>query len=182
MASAAVVAEAVAEEEHPVAGKWLKWLDLESMHGWWLRRKHFHASFMKDITEQIRLSEETHHHGELVVAIEAAMPSHVKSSAERALEVFGRLRVWETPHNTGVLLYIALDRHKIEIIADKGLKSAEHEWKAVCSGLELRFSEDQYQEGLTEAVIGLEAILAQYCAQEAGENGPNFLPDSPVML
>lgn len=182
MASAAVAAEAVAVEEHPVAGKWLKWLDLDSVHGWWLRRKHFHTGFMKEITEQIRLSEEKHHHGELVIGIEAVMPSHVKNSAERALEVFGRLRVWDTPHNTGVLLYIALDRHKIEIIADKGLKMADHEWKAICSALELRFSEDKYQEGLTEAVIGLEAILVKYCGQQGGDNGSNYLPDAPVML
>lgn len=165
-----------------MAGKWLKWLDLDSLHGRWLRRKYFHAKFMEELTGQIRQSEEQHHHGELVIGIEAVTPSHIRHSTDRAHEVFGRLRVWDTPLKTGVLLYIALDSQKIEIIADRGIKAGSHEWEAVCQGLEFRFAEGKYQEGITEAVIRLEAILAQYCAQEPGENGPNYLPDAPVML
>ena len=92
---------------------------LAQIEGQWLRRRHFNAEVMAHVAERIRRSEEGHS-GELVLAIEAVMPSHESDSYQRALEVYGRLRVWDTPLNSGVLLYLALDQRRIEIIADRG--------------------------------------------------------------
>ena len=35
--------------------------------------------------------------------------------------MFGKLRVWDTEHNNGVLIYLLLAEHRIEIVADRGL-------------------------------------------------------------
>ena len=35
--------------------------------------------------------------------------------------MFGKLRVWDTEHNNGVLIYLLLAEHAIEIVADRGL-------------------------------------------------------------
>ena len=86
-------------------GKWRELTGWSSIEGQWLRRKHFTPEVLAHIAERIRQAEQGHT-GELVVAIEAVMPAHERNSRLRALEVFGRLGVWDTPLNTGVLLYI----------------------------------------------------------------------------
>ena len=35
--------------------------------------------------------------------------------------MFGKLRVWDTEHNNGVLIYLLLAEHCIEIVADRGI-------------------------------------------------------------
>ena len=40
----------------------------------------------------------------------------------RALEVFAHLRVWDTEHNNGVLIYVQLADRTVEIVADRGLR------------------------------------------------------------
>ncbi|MFA7670496.1 MAG: TPM domain-containing protein, partial [Burkholderiaceae bacterium] len=129
-----------------------------SLEGQWLRRRHFTAEVLALIAERIRESERDHS-GELVVAIEAVSPIHERDSRMRALEVFGRLRVWDTDERSGVLLYLALDRHRIEIISDRGVPADAHEWEAVCTRLQARMAEKLYAEGILGAIEDIEAIM-----------------------
>lgn len=118
-----------------------------------------------------------------MVAVEAVSPSHEPSSQLRALEVFGRLRVWDTPRNTGVLLYLALDRHAIELIADRGVAAPEPVWEAVCSQLQVRFQHGDYAAGVLAAVDAIESALALYCEPlREGEANADDLPNEPVLL
>jgi uncharacterized membrane protein len=70
-------------------------------------------------------SSETRHRGEIRVCVEAGLPlSYLWRDAtprERALAMFGKLRVWDTEHNSGVLIYLLLAERAIEIVADRGL-------------------------------------------------------------
>jgi uncharacterized membrane protein len=76
------------------------------------------------------------HSGEIRVCVEAGLPlSYLWRGAtarERAVTMFGKLRVWDTEHNNGVLIYLLLAEHAIEIVADRGL--ARHvpqaQWEA----------------------------------------------------
>ena len=65
------------------------------------------------------------HSGQVCFAIEAALPlARVWSGItprERALEVFGFLRVWDTERNDGVLVYLLLADRDVEIVADRGI-------------------------------------------------------------
>src|SRR5690606_6131876 len=126
---------------------------------------------------------EQQHTGELVVVIEGVMPKHETDSRMRALEVFGRMRAWDTPLNTGVLLYLALDKHAIEIIADRGIAATDSDWAYVCSELQTRLAQGDFIEGVLAAIDAIEQVLLRSCpAMVAGDPARNDLPDAPVML
>ncbi|MBB5216472.1 TPM domain-containing protein [Parapusillimonas granuli] len=163
-------------------GIWKEFTGWAGLEGQWLRRKHFSHETLAQIAERIRQSERDHT-GELVVAVEAVTPAHVSGSEQRALEVFGRLRVWDTPLNTGVLLYLALDRHHIEIIADRGIAAPDDLWAQVCERLQAALREKQYAAGILAAVDDIEAILKTRSAPlPSGAGHVNDLPDEPVLL
>lgn len=163
-------------------GKWKEFTGWASVEGQWLRRKHFTPEVLAHIAERIKQCE-AHHTGELMVAVEAVSPAHEPDSRQRALEVFGRLRVWDTPLNTGVLLYLALDRHSIQIIADRGIAADSELWSQVCDRLQARLQRKDYAAGLLAAVQDIEDILVGRCPPLAvGQAGRNDLPDEPVLL
>src|SRR5690606_32263714 len=108
----------------PKGLNWKEVTGVAGLEGHWLRRKYFSPVVLQALAERIHASE-AGHTGELVLAVEAVSPLHEPDSHARALEVFGRLRVWDTPHNTGVLLYLALDRHHIQVIADRGVTAPD---------------------------------------------------------
>ncbi len=70
-------------------------------------------------------ASEALHSGEIRLSIEAGLPwSYLRRDAtprDRAVTIFGKLRVWDTEHNNGVLIYLLLAEHAIEIVADRGL-------------------------------------------------------------
>ena len=72
-------------------------------------------------------ASESRHSGEIRVCVEAGLPlSYVRRAApvrERAVMMFGKLRVWDTEHNNGVLIYLLLAEHAIEIVADRGVNT-----------------------------------------------------------
>lgn len=163
----------------------VNWKELSgwaSVQGQWLRRRHFNAEVLGHLAEQIRKGEENHS-GELVVAIEAVLPAHEADSAQRALEVFGRLRVWDTPLNSGVLLYLALGQRRIHIIADRGIQADPAQWAQICQQLEKDLAAREYLSGLLSAVSAIETVLQQGApAQTPGTASINALPDEPVLL
>lgn len=153
-----------------------------TVRGHWLRRRHFTAGFLARIADQIREAE-LDHTGELMVAVEAVSPAHERNSHLRALEVFGRLRVWDTPHNTGVLLYLALDKRRIELIADRGVPVPNAVWERIHDQLRACLQRGEYAAGIKAAVDVIEQALRTHCAPlSAGELNSNDLPDRPVML
>lgn len=161
---------------------WKLLTGVASLEAYWLRRKYFHDEALNQITAHIRQSE-TQHSGELMVAIETITPSHEPDSRMRALEVFGRLRTWDTPLNTGVLLYLSLDKGRIEIIADRGVSAPPGAWQDVCLMLQQRFSAGDYMPGLLNAIDMIEAVLRRGCpASGDAVAETNVLPDEPVML
>lgn len=189
---AAQVVEAVAAVAvvPPVAGKegsmqkrfWKQVTGVAKLEAYWLRRTHFHDEALNRITAHIRQSE-ARHTGELMVAIETITPEHEPDSRLRALEVFGRLRTWDTPLNTGVLLYLSLDKARIEIIADRGIDAPAQEWEGVCALLQQRLAAGDYIPGLLQAIDRIEAILRRGCPPASqSDSDSNILPDEPVML
>lgn len=163
-------------------GNWKQAIGWASLEAQWLRRRHFTPELLAHIAERIRRSE-VGHAGELMVAIEAVSPGHEPDSRQRALEVFGRLRVWDTPLNSGVLLYLALDKHHIHIIADRGIAAPDDLWAGVCDHLQRRLHAKDYAGGLLAAVDEIETVLRTRApVLEAGAVDLNDLPDEPVFL
>ncbi len=180
MVSAAEAVDQVVVEVLRVAGNFLHKIGLGHWHGIYLKRRFFTDAVLTRLTEEITQSE-ARHAGELVLAVEAHPPAKELSSHERALEVFGRLRVWDTPYSTGVLLYLNLALHTIEIVADKGVAVNDEEWKLVCKTLSQALASGQYEDGLKKAILAIEQLLANACG-DLPINADNALVDKPVLL
>ena len=132
-------------------------------------------------------ASEAQHSGEIRVCIEAGLPlSYVKRDAtarERAVAMFAKLRVWDTEDNNGVLIYLLLAEHAIEIVADRGLSrhaDAAH-WQRVVAAMRGAFQGGQFEAGLNQAVDAVDAVLTKHFALGAGEANPNELPDAPYL-
>jgi uncharacterized membrane protein len=151
----------------------------------WAARRAFPARVASRIEKAIRESERQHL-GELRFVLEGGLPllflSAKKPARARAEDLFSRLRVWDTEHNSGVLIYVQLVDRRIEIIADRGIaaKVAEAEWSAICRTMEMSFRNGKFTEGALEAIERCTALLARHFPSR-GEHR-NELPDRPVFL
>lgn len=160
-----------------------RWRPVAEWHGHRLLRRHFGPAVMARLHEAIR-GAERRHLGEIVIAVEAAAPPHLRDSRTRALEVFGRLRVWDTAQATGVLLYLLLADHRIEIVADRGVTAQIDDavWPRVCAALQDQFQAGRYEQGVLEALAAIDAELLRAWPAAPGETNPDELPDGPVIL
>lgn len=131
---------------------------------------------------QVRTSEQRHS-GEIRLSVEASLPLsdlwRGLRPRERALQLFGQLRVWDTEANNGVLIYLLLAEHAIEIVADRGLARhvATAQWDGLVAGMRERFRAGQFEQGLAEAVAAVDTLLAQHFPLDGGRANPNELPD-----
>jgi uncharacterized membrane protein len=151
----------------------------------WQVRRAFPQSVLKAIEAAIKSSEQAHA-GQIRVAVEGALHSAALwrglSARDRAIEVFSLLRVWDTQDNNGVLVYVLLADHAVEIVADRGIhtKVGEHEWRKICQGMETAFRQGRFESG---AVAGINAIADWIAAHfPPGADMTNELPDRPVVL
>jgi uncharacterized membrane protein len=130
---------------------------------------------------------EGRHFGEIVFAVEAALPLSIVlravQSRDRAHLVFSQLRVWDTADNTGVLIYVLLADRAIEIVADRGIAArvAQAEWDAICAAMRAQFVAGEFERGAVEGVDAVNALLTRHFPSD-GKTNPNELPDAPVLL
>jgi uncharacterized membrane protein len=130
-------------------------------------------------------ASERHHSGEIRVCVEAGLPPSYlwrgASARERAIAMFGKLRVWDTENNNGVLIYLLLAEHNIEIVADRGLDRhvGAAGWQQILEAMRAAFRAGHFEEGLNQAVDAVDALLVRHFPLERGAPNPNELPDSP---
>jgi len=140
---------------------------------------------MKAIEKAIG-EEELRHGGQMRVAVEAALPlaDVVRGigSRERAIGWFGRLGVWDTQHNAGVLIYLLLADRRVELIADRGIhgKVGSAAWEAICGEMQQEFARGQFERGVVIGVRAVSDLLAAHFPPTADRR--NELPDKPVVL
>lgn len=133
-------------------------------------------------------ASERRHSGEIRICVEAGLPwSYLRrhaSARERAVTLFGKLRVWDTEHNNGVLIYLLLAEHAIEIVADRGIDAhvSAEEWAAMARRMAAAFREGRFEDGLTQALEEVSALLVAHFALAEGQADRNELPDAPVVL
>ena len=149
-------------------------------------RRKFSAPVLDAIQKAIAAGERRHS-GQVMFAVEGALPAldlaRGRSARDRAHEVFAHLRVWDTQHNSGVLVYVQLVDRRIEIVADRGIaaKVAQPEWDAICREMEAAFREGRFAEGALDAIGRCTALLARHFPS-GGRRNRNELPDRPVLL
>ncbi len=131
-------------------------------------------------------ASERRHQGEIRVCIEAGLPladlRRGASARERAVALFGRLGVWDTEQNNGVLIYLLLAERAIEIVADRGLdrRVDEAAWQRILDTMRGAFAGGRFEAGLNEAIDAVDALLVRHFPHPPGEAGRNELPDAPV--
>ena len=132
-------------------------------------------------------ASERRHGGEIRVCVEAGLPlSYLWRGAtarERAVAMFGKLRVWDTEANNGVLIYLLMAEHAIEIVADRGLARVvpQAHWQELVAGMREAFRGGRFEEGLSQAVDAADAMLAMHFPLAEGQADANELPDRPYL-
>ena len=153
-------------------------------HGWRARRD-FPPRVLERIEQAIKKGEATHS-GQVRFVVEGALDGaplfRGQPARERALDIFAQLRIWDTAHNNGVLIYLLLADRNVEIIADRGIdaKVGAAGWESICRQMEAEFRAANFERG---AIKGIEAVsrqLAKHFSSAGG--GPNELPDAPVVI
>lgn len=149
--------------------------------------KHVLPSASLARIEQAIKQSEMNHDGEILFAVEASLNlvSLLKkqSARERAIDIFSLLRVWDTQHDNGVLIYLLLADHDVEIVADRGIhtKVGHGEWEKICHEMEIAFQTEQFEKGVLTAINTISNHLEKHFPVRLIKS-KNELPDRPVIL
>ena len=151
----------------------------------WRARRNFPPEVLAAIERAIKAGEATHS-GQVRFVVEGALDGKPlfrdQPARERALDIFSHLRVWDTAHNNGVLIYLLLADRKVEIVADRGIdaKLGAAGWKKICADMETDFKAGNFAGGV---IRGIEAVSRQLAAHFPAHRGDrNELPDAPVVI
>jgi len=155
----------------------------------WFDERDTKRALKPDVVQRLRqrvAASERAHSGEIRLCVEAGLPLSYLwrglTARDRAVTMFGKLRVWDTEHNNGVLIYLLLAEHAIEIVADRGLSRhvSPEQWRAIVQGMGDAFRSERYEDGLLQAVAAVTALLVRHFPCD-GQDNPNELPDEPVL-
>ena len=164
-------------------------------------KQHIGPDMLLRLTQRVAASEHRHT-GQLRICVEAALPMSylwrlggnatlAQLIRQRAVMLFSKLRVWDTEHNNGVLIYLQLAERAVEIVADRGLSRQipQQEWQAMTLSMSAAFGSGRFEDGLTQALEEVSALLVTFfpaTARTAGEGQHDEpldnLPDEPVLL
>ena len=149
------------------------------------RSRAFPAATLDTLERAISASE-TRHAGELRFVVEGALAPLAawrgQTARQRAIEVFSALRIWDTEHNNGVLIYLLMADRQIEIVADRGIQArvGAAVWNTLCQRLEARFGSGEFGDGALECIEAVTGELARHFPPDGHPH--NELPDRVVLL
>lgn len=121
--------------------------------------KSFSAEQQKKIVDAI-VSAERKSSAEIRVHIEKRCKGDV---LDRAVDVFGQLKMNKTELKNGVLIYVAMKDHKTAIIGDENInKLVRREfWDNAYNAMKAHFSQSEFTEGICAAIMLLESEFAE---------------------
>jgi len=141
---------------------------------------------MDNIQKAIAASE-AKHSGEIRFAVEASLDIGPlwKGLAvrERAIQVFSDLRIWDTAANNGVLIYLLLADHDVEIVADRGIASklVAEKWETICQSMEKSLRAGKFEEAVLRAVEDVGRHLETHFPPKGGAD-TDELPNKPLII
>ncbi|MDO8178918.1 MAG: TPM domain-containing protein [Undibacterium sp.] len=153
----------------------------------WQVNRLFPRKSLLAIEQAISISENTHL-GEIRFVVEGALDGTPllkgQSARARAIDVFAQLRIWDTEHNTGVLIYLLLADRDVEIVADRGIVAKTHasEWENICHRMETAFKHGDYEDGVLNGIQDVTQQLIKHFPKAGGASDSNELSDQPVKL
>jgi uncharacterized membrane protein len=155
------------------------------LSGPWRVRRFFSDTAMRNIEAEIRHNE-TSHTGEIRFAVEAALhPLELmtgKTPRQRAIELFAAMNVWDTEANNGVLIYLLLADHDVEIVADRGINRhvGAQGWEVICHEMEAAFRRGEFEAGTLKGIRQIGKVLLEHFPADGANK--NELPDAPLVL
>ena len=156
-------------------------------------RRVIAPAMLQRLAQQVADSE-SRHSGQIRICVEASLPMSYlwrQGSAntisqlirQRALMLFGKLRIWDTENNNGVLVYLLLAEKAIEIVADRGLSRhvPPQDWQAMTQRMQAAFHEGHFEAGLTQALDEVSMLLLTHFPVTADGRYTNELPNEPFL-
>ena len=159
---------------------WRQILFVPLLHSQWLT-----AAAKARLTDKVT-SAERGHRGEVFLIIENHLPiqeAYHLGCRDRAIDLFSEYRVWDTEENTGVLVYVNICEHQLEIVADRGISAhvSPTVWRAMCEKAASGIAHKKTEESLSELLDEVGQVLRQYYHLEDNPEG-NELTDTVVFL
>ncbi|HEV7635792.1 MAG TPA: TPM domain-containing protein [Bradyrhizobium sp.] len=151
----------------------------------WRVRRIFPACVLAAIEQAIKAGETTHS-GQVRFVVEGALDGKPlfrdQPARERALDIFSQLRIWDTAHNNGVLIYLLLADRQVEIVADRGIDArvGAAGWEKICTDMESDFRAGDFEAGVIRGIAAVSRQLAAHFPKHGA--GRNELPDAPVVI
>ena len=150
-------------------------------------RRALPADTLQRLADRVTASEKLHT-GQIRIVAEHSLPwSYLRrqaSARERAIMLFSKYRVWDTEHNNGVLIYLLMPEHAIEIVADRGVsRHVPHdEWQRLIADMSAHFRRSEYEQGLQSTIELVSSRLVTHFPRSLHTPGlNNELPDAPVV-
>ena len=105
-----------------------------------------------------------------------------KTPRKRAIELFSHLKIWDTEHNNGVLIYLLLADRDVEIVADRGIdKRVGHDgWEAICHEMEAMFRRGEFEAGVLHGINKIGESLQQHFPQQSASK--NEISNKPLII
>ena len=153
--------------------------------GPWRTAEYFSEKNLARIEAAIRESEKLHS-GEVRFVVEVALPLSAllrgTSPRTRALQIFSDLKIWDTEHNNGILLYLLLADRDIEIVADRGILKClpQSGWDEICKEIENAFKKGDYEQGVVEGIQKMTLLLKHHFPGSVDDK--DELENRPVVL
>ena len=151
----------------------------------WQLRRCFPPATLTAVENAIRAAE-GRHSGEIRFAVESKLDlERLRAGVDaraRAHELFAAMRVWDTHANNGVLIYLLLAEHDIEIVADRGFNErvGPEEWEAVCHAMEQELRAGRFEAGAIAGIERVSELIARHFPPMPGDR--NELPDAPAVI
>lgn len=173
-------------EGHTVVSKpsfarwWRQAIFMPIFHNRWVSDE-----VMQHLTKKVTQAEKGHR-GEVFLVIENHLPINIAYSVdtrERAIDLFSLYRVWDTEENTGVLVYVNVCEHTLEIVADRGINAhvSPTVWRAMCDKAIAGMAKGNIQQSLEDLLDEIGLLLRQHYYLEHDPEG-NELSDTVVFL
>jgi uncharacterized membrane protein len=143
------------------------------------KKKEFFTAAQKErIVAAIR-SMEQETSGEIRVYVESKNP--FMDPVDRARQIFFKLKMQETDHRNGVILYIATKHHELALFGDEGIYKATgaEYWDSAVKNMISKFKGDDICEGMVECIRTVGETLKEKFPYHKTED-KNELPDDIV--
>lgn len=138
------------------------------------------------VIEQAIGEAEAGHEGQVRFVVEGSLDWLAlwrnQTASERAIDMFSQLRVWDTEHNNGVLVYLLLADRDVEIVADRGvnLKLGQAVWEEICLEMESAFRLGKFEAGVIQGIRAISSHLQCHFPKKTAS--VNELSDKPIVL